>query len=154
MVSIDGQDGINVYLIRRPVPFMRSTRSALQSEDYGHPGGHLSQRFRPEQCRPSTNEFSDQPGEHGPAARIDDALRHSGCIALRDRFDAAFTDRDRASRDDLPSLGDHAGVGDQEADGSLRRSPTAGYENQRRSQGQSLHCACTPSLPYSTEVTR
>jgi len=32
---------INVYLIRRPVPFTRSTRSALQSEEYGHPGGHL-----------------------------------------------------------------------------------------------------------------
>jgi hypothetical protein len=35
---------INVYLIRRPVPFPRSTRSALQSEEYGHPGGHLSRR--------------------------------------------------------------------------------------------------------------
>ena len=32
---------INVYLIRRPFPCLRSTRSALQSEDYGHPGGHL-----------------------------------------------------------------------------------------------------------------
>ncbi len=33
---------INVYLIRRPFPFTRVTRSALQSEGYGHPGGHLS----------------------------------------------------------------------------------------------------------------
>ncbi len=32
---------INVYLIRRPVPFTRITRSALQSEEYGHPRGHL-----------------------------------------------------------------------------------------------------------------
>jgi hypothetical protein len=28
---------INVYLIRRPFPFTRITRSALQSEEYGHP---------------------------------------------------------------------------------------------------------------------
>jgi len=35
---------INVYLIRCPFPFPRSPRSALQSEDYGHPGGHLSWR--------------------------------------------------------------------------------------------------------------
>jgi hypothetical protein len=38
---------INVYLIRRPVSFTGSTRSALQSEGYGHPGGHLSRRARP-----------------------------------------------------------------------------------------------------------
>ena len=31
-----------VYLIRCPFPFTRSTRSALQSEEYGHPRGHLS----------------------------------------------------------------------------------------------------------------
>ena len=36
---------INVYLIRRPFPFPRSPRSALQSEDYGHPGGHLDHYF-------------------------------------------------------------------------------------------------------------
>lgn len=38
---------INVYLIRRPVPFTRVPRSALQSEGYGHPGGHLSSRLEP-----------------------------------------------------------------------------------------------------------
>jgi len=32
---------INLYLIRRPFPFPRSTRSALQSEGYGHPRGQL-----------------------------------------------------------------------------------------------------------------
>ena len=32
---------INVYLIRCPFPFTRVTRSALQSEGYGHPDGHL-----------------------------------------------------------------------------------------------------------------
>jgi hypothetical protein len=32
---------IKLYLIRRPFPFTRSTRSALQSEEYGHPRGHL-----------------------------------------------------------------------------------------------------------------
>jgi hypothetical protein len=53
---------INVYLIRRPFPFTRSTRSALQSEDYGHPGGHLGRRARPELRRHSTNELSDKPG--------------------------------------------------------------------------------------------
>ena len=37
---------INVYLIRRPFPFTRRTRSALQSEEYGHPRGHLSRRAR------------------------------------------------------------------------------------------------------------
>ena len=34
-----------VVLIRCPFPFTRSTRSALQSEGYGHPDGHLF-------CRP------------------------------------------------------------------------------------------------------
>jgi hypothetical protein len=38
---------INVYLIRRPFPFPRSTRSALQSEEYGHTRGHLSWRAVP-----------------------------------------------------------------------------------------------------------
>jgi len=38
---------INVYLIRRPFPFTRSTRSALQSEEYGHPGGHLERVMQP-----------------------------------------------------------------------------------------------------------
>ena len=33
---------IKLYLIRRPFPFPRSTRSALQSEEYGHPRGHLA----------------------------------------------------------------------------------------------------------------
>jgi hypothetical protein len=33
---------INVNLIRRPFPFTRVTRSALQSEEYGHPRGHLN----------------------------------------------------------------------------------------------------------------
>ena len=33
---------INVYSIRRPVPFTRVTRSALQSEEYGHLYGHLA----------------------------------------------------------------------------------------------------------------
>ena len=32
---------MNSYLIRRPFPFTRVTRSALQSEDYGHADGHL-----------------------------------------------------------------------------------------------------------------
>jgi hypothetical protein len=32
---------INLYLIRCPFPFTRVTRSALQSEEYGHPDGHL-----------------------------------------------------------------------------------------------------------------
>ena len=31
---------INLLLIRCPFPFTRSTRSALQSEEYGHPDGH------------------------------------------------------------------------------------------------------------------
>ncbi len=53
---------INVYLIRRPVPFTRSTRSALQSEEYGHPRGHLSRRVRPVQQRHSTSEVSGMPG--------------------------------------------------------------------------------------------
>jgi len=45
---------INVYLIRRPVPFTRSTRSALQSEEYGHPGGHLfSNRRRTQSSGPT-----------------------------------------------------------------------------------------------------
>jgi hypothetical protein len=43
---------INVYLIRRPFPFTRVARSALQSEGYGHPDGHLSWRAR----------SSDNPG--------------------------------------------------------------------------------------------
>jgi len=50
---------INVYLIRRPFPFPRSTRSALRSEEYGHPGGHLSRRARPELRLESTDSFSD-----------------------------------------------------------------------------------------------
>ena len=33
---------INLYLIRCRFPFTRVTRSALPSERYGHPGGHLS----------------------------------------------------------------------------------------------------------------
>jgi hypothetical protein len=37
---------INLYLIRCPFPFTRSTRSALQSEGYGHPDGHLSSQVR------------------------------------------------------------------------------------------------------------
>jgi hypothetical protein len=53
---------IDVYLIRRPVPLARSTRSALQSEDYGHPRGHLRRRAHPELRRNSTNELSDKPG--------------------------------------------------------------------------------------------
>jgi hypothetical protein len=32
---------INLYLIRGPVSFPRVTRSALQSEEFGHPDGHL-----------------------------------------------------------------------------------------------------------------
>ena len=32
---------IKLYLIRCPFPFTRVTRSALQSEGYGHPDGHL-----------------------------------------------------------------------------------------------------------------
>jgi hypothetical protein len=42
---------INVYLIRCPFPFTRVTRSALQSEESGHPGGHLSRR-EPTRKRP------------------------------------------------------------------------------------------------------
>ena len=53
---------INVYLIRRPVPFPRSTRSALQSEEYGHPGGHLSSRAGFVVVRNSTIEFSGRLG--------------------------------------------------------------------------------------------
>ena len=37
---------INLYLIRCPFPFTRSTRSALQSEEYGHPRGHLNRQPR------------------------------------------------------------------------------------------------------------
>jgi hypothetical protein len=43
---------INLYLIRCPFPFTRVTRSALQSEGYGHPGGHLA-RPRVPRTRPS-----------------------------------------------------------------------------------------------------
>jgi len=42
---------INVYLIRRPAPFTRVTRSALQSEGYGHSRGHLSRHAHPERRR-------------------------------------------------------------------------------------------------------
>jgi hypothetical protein len=35
---LSGRNGAGgIYLIRRPFPFTRITRSALQSEDYGHP---------------------------------------------------------------------------------------------------------------------
>ena len=37
---------INVYLIRRPFFFPSSTSRALQSEDYGHPRGHLTEEVR------------------------------------------------------------------------------------------------------------
>ncbi len=53
---------INAYLIRRPVPFTRSPRSALQPEEYGHPDGHLSRRGLLVPDRNSTNEFSDKHG--------------------------------------------------------------------------------------------
>ena len=53
---------INDYLIRRPFPFTRVTRSALQSEGYGHPGGHLSRRARPVLRRHSINSLSGNPG--------------------------------------------------------------------------------------------
>jgi len=52
---------INVLLIRCPFPFPRSTRSALQSEGYGHPRGHLGRRARPVQARHSSIELSWKP---------------------------------------------------------------------------------------------
>ena len=60
---------INVHLIRRPVPFTRSTRSARQSEDYGHPGGHPSWRGRPALVVPSTVELSGIPGAIQPPSQ-------------------------------------------------------------------------------------
>ncbi len=53
---------IDVYLIRRPVPFPRVTRSALQSEGSGHPDGHLGRQVRPLLDRHSTDELFGKPG--------------------------------------------------------------------------------------------
>ncbi len=69
---------INVYLIRCPFPFTRVTRGALQSEEYGHPGGHLSSPTRPELRRNSTNEPPDKPGAVHPNPITNVDAIHSG----------------------------------------------------------------------------
>jgi len=46
-------------LIRRPF-------RGVQSEGYGHSGGHLSRRARAERCRHSSNELADERGAVQP----------------------------------------------------------------------------------------
>jgi len=55
-------DGHHVGLDKKLPSHGRSTRSALQSEEYGHPRGHLSQRGPPVLGQHSTNDLSGQPG--------------------------------------------------------------------------------------------
>jgi hypothetical protein len=70
-------DESTYILIRRPVPFTRITRSALQSEGYGHPGGHLSWKAVPRRveggehrCRSIFFAFDDVDGMLGGDQRV------------------------------------------------------------------------------------
>jgi hypothetical protein len=71
----------NLYLIRCPFPFTRVTRSALQSEGYGHPDGHLISGLSREAPR-ITNQSAVRPGvacSHlsGSTLRIHSATKSS-----------------------------------------------------------------------------
>ena len=77
----EGGNEISKLPIRCPFPFTRVTRSALQSEGYGHPGGHLSWQARPVPVR-SPNQGTRRE-TRGDALRITSITTRISCTRWR-----------------------------------------------------------------------